>query len=161
MTHDERQQLIDQYAAGYADITRALEGLTDDQLSARPIPGKWSAREIVHHLADSETHSALRLRTLLVEPRPVIAAYDQEAYAVRLRYNERPIEPALQAFEAARATTMQLLRAMSDDDWRREGTHSASGRYTAETWLAIYAVHARDHAAQIVRLREALTPAAR
>jgi uncharacterized damage-inducible protein DinB len=161
MTHEERHQLIEQYAAGYEDVTRALEGLTEEQLSAHPIPGKWSAREIVHHLADSESISAQRLRKLLVEARPLIQGYDQEEYARRLRYNERPLAPALAAFRAARATTLQLLSAMTDDDWRREGTHSESGRYTAESWLAIYAVHARNHAAQIVRLREALAATAR
>jgi hypothetical protein len=161
MTHEERNQLIEQYAAGYEDVTRALEGLTEEQLSAHPIPGKWSAREIVHHLADSESISAQRIRALLVERRPVIQGYDQEEYARRLRYNERPLAPALAAFQAARATTLQLLSAMNDDDWRREGTHSESGRYTAENWLAIYAAHARNHAAQIVRLREALAATAR
>ena len=159
MTHEERQKLIYQYAAGYADVTRALEGLSEDQLSARPLPGKWSAREIVHHLADSESISAQRLRRLLVEDRPVVQGYDQDDYARRLRYNERPIGPALAAFEAARATTLQILGAMSDEDWRREGTHSDSGRYTVETWLAIYAVHARNHAAQIAALRDALAAA--
>ena len=156
MTHEERQKLIDQYAAGYDDVTRALEGLSQDQLAARPLPGKWSALEIVHHLADSESISAQRLRRLLVEDRPVIQGYDQDDYARRLRYNERPIEPALAAFQAARATTLQILRAMSDEDWRREGTHSESGRYTVEAWLAIYAAHARNHAAQIAALRDAL-----
>ena len=43
---------------------------------------------------------------------------------------------------------------MKDDDWARAGTHSESGRYTAEDWLTIYAAHAHNHAAQIRRLRE-------
>jgi len=61
------------------------------------------------------------------------------------------------AFLAARATTAQILGTMSDEDWRREGTHSESGRYTAENWLEIYAKHAHDHAAQIQRLKEAVS----
>ena len=64
--------------------------------------------------------------------------------------------PALEAFRSARATTVQLLSLMSDEDWQREGTHSESGRYTAEDWLRIYASHAHNHAAQIRRLRDAL-----
>ena len=58
-------------------------------------------------------------------------------------------------FRAARATTLQLLEHLSSDDWRREGWHTESGRYDAETWLNIYAAHAHDHAAQIRRLCEA------
>ena len=156
MNLDERKKLIDQYAAGYAEVSASLEGFPATSLTAHLIDGKWSAAEIVHHLADSETTSALRLRRLLVEDHPLIQGYDQEAYATSLSYNQRDIAPALDAFKAARATTAQLLQLMNDEDWQREGTHSESGAYTPEDWLKIYAVHAHNHAAQIRRLREAL-----
>jgi hypothetical protein len=156
MTTEERRELIERYRRGVAEVEQALEGFPADALSARSIPGKWSAREIVQHLADSESISGQRLRKLLAEERPVIHGYDQERYAVRLRYNEREMGPALEAFRAARATTAQILEAMTPDDWKREGWHTESGAYTPETWLRIYAVHAHDHAAQIRRLREAM-----
>ena len=156
MTHEERQALIEQYKAGYEEVARSLEGFPEAALSEHPLPGKWSAREIVQHLADSEMNSAIRLRKLLTEESPQIQGYDQEEYAARLRYNERDIAPALDAFRGARATSAQLLDAMTDEDWSRAGTHSESGRYTAEDWLRIYATHAHGHASQIRRLREAL-----
>ncbi|HKE60510.1 MAG TPA: DinB family protein [Pyrinomonadaceae bacterium] len=156
MTPEERSDLIERYHAGYQEVIDALEGFPADSLGAHPIPGKWSAREIVHHLADSESISAHRLRRLLVEDNAVIQGYDQDEYATKLRYNERDLAPALEAFRAARATTVQLLKLMSDDDWKREGTHTESGRYTSEIWLTIYAAHAHNHAAQIQRLRETL-----
>ena len=156
MTNEERQALIEQYKAGYDEVARSLEGFPPESLSAHPLPGKWSAREIVQHLADSEMNSAIRLRKLLTEESPQIQGYDQEDYARRLRYNERDMAPALDALRGARATTGQLLDSMTDDDWSREGTHTESGRYTAEDWLRIYADHAHNHAAQIRRLREEL-----
>jgi hypothetical protein len=156
MTAAERQQLIHRYAAGYEAVARELESFPAERLGDHPITGKWSAREIVHHLADSETISAQRLRKLLTEDRALIWGYDQEYFARRLRYNERDMAPALDAFRAARATTLQILEGMSEADWNREGFHTESGRYTPETWLTIYAAHAHDHAAQIRRLREAL-----
>ena len=154
MTHEERQALVAQYKAGYEEVARNLEGFPEAALSERPLPGKWSAREIVQHLADSEMNSAIRLRKLLTEEDAQIQGYDQEDYAARLRYNERDIAPALEVFRAARATTSQILERMNEDDWAREGTHTESGRYTAEDWLRIYAAHAHNHAAQIRRLRE-------
>jgi len=156
MTPEERHVLIKQYGAGYDEVIDALDNFPAESLGAHPIPGKWSAREIVHHLGDSETTSAIRIRRLLVEDDPAIQGYDQDQYATRLRYNDRDMAPALEAFRAARETTMQLLPSLSDDDWQRAGTHSESGRYTLEDWLRIYAAHAHNHAAQIRRLRDAL-----
>jgi DinB superfamily len=160
MTPEERQTLIDQYKAGFDEVSRNLADFPSNSLTAHPIPGKWSAAEIVHHLADSETISGQRLRRLLVEDHPLIQGYDQDQYATMLRYNDRDIGPALDAFRAARATSAQLIDAMKEEDWRREGTHSESGSYSAEDWLRIYAAHAHNHAAQIGRLREALVSGA-
>lgn len=156
MDAEERRKLIAKYNDGYNEVSDALKDFPNELLTARPLPGKWTAREIIHHLADSENTSALRLRKLLVESRPVIQGYDQDQFAIRLRYNERDTGPALDAFRAARATTAQLLALMTDDDWQREGEHTESGRYTAETWLTIYAEHSHNHAAQIRRLRSLL-----
>lgn len=156
MTAEERRLLIEKYISGYQEVVNALEGFPTESLTAHPIPGKWSAREIVHHLADSESTSAMRLRRLLVEDKPLIQGYDQDQFASTLRYNERDMAPALDAFRAARATTAQVLALMSEDEWKREGVHSESGRYTPDDWLVIYAAHAHNHAAQIRRLRETL-----
>jgi len=160
MNRQEREQLIAQYAAGYDQVVAALQGFPAGKLTAHAIAGKWSAAEIVHHLADSESTSAIRIRKLLAEDKPLIQGYDQEQWTARLRYNEREIAPSLEAFRLARATTMQLLPGMSDADWAREGWHTESGRYSAETWLKIYAVHAHNHAAQITRLKGAVAEAA-
>ena len=157
MTPEERNDLIAKYASGYDEVMNALNGFPAESLAAHPIPGKWSAREIVHHLGDSESTSAWRLRKLLVEDNPLIQGYDQDEFATRLRYNERDMAPALEAFRRARESTMQVIELMTEDDWKRAGTHSESGPYSTEDWLRIYAKHAHEHAAQIRRLREALS----
>jgi hypothetical protein len=156
MNPEERKPLISAYAEGYQEVVQALEGFPQDRLEAHPIPGKWSAKEIVHHLADSESTSAMRLRRLLTEENPMIQGYDEADWAIKLKYNERDMEPALEALRAARATTVQLLAFMSEQDWQRQGTHTESGVYTPEHWLKIYASHAHNHAAQIRRLKDAL-----
>lgn len=156
MNSDERNELIEQYAKGYHEVTAALEGFPQDKLAANLIPGKWSAKEIVHHLGDSESTAAIRLRRLLVEDNPVIQGYDQDAFALRLKYNQRDLGPSLDAFRSARESTRQILALMSDEEWTREGVHTENGRYTPEHWLRIYAAHAHNHAAQIRRLREAI-----
>jgi DinB superfamily len=157
MNTQERQELIQQYVSGFDEVIETLQGMDEKMLRERAIPGKWTACEIIHHLADSETTSALRLRRLLVEESPLIQAYDQDAFADSLHYNDRELSPALEAFRSARATTAQLFPFMTDEDWRRSGTHSESGPYSAEDWLRIYAAHAHNHANQIRQLKEAMS----
>jgi hypothetical protein len=152
MEQARRQELIEQYRNGYQAIVDALEGITEEELDAREAPGEWSPREIIHHLADSEMASALRLRMFVVEERPSIIGYDQEEYARKLFY-DRPIEASLGAFRYARETTAELLDRMTDEHWQRVGTHSESGTYGALDWLTIYADHGHEHADQIRRAR--------
>ena len=98
MTSEERKDLIATYKAGYDEVAKALTNFPAEALTAHPIAGKWSAAEIVHHLADSETTSGLRFRRLIVEDHPLIQGYDQDDYAARLNYNQREMAPSLEAF---------------------------------------------------------------
>ncbi len=143
-----RRTLVERYRDGYRAVAEAVEGLTDAELDTRPTDGGWSARQIVHHLADSEMTSAIRLRRLVAEDRPVIVGYDEAEFARRLHY-ERPIGPSLDALRASRASTADLLDRLTEAEWARTGTHSESGPYSVERWLEIYASHGHDHAAQI------------
>jgi hypothetical protein len=149
MDADARKKLLDQYEDGYRVVAEALVGAKDDELDARPGPGKWTAREVVHHLADSEMTAAVRARLLIAVDRPQIVGFDQDEFARRLHY-DRPIEASLDAFKAARRATAELLERVTEAEWKREGTHSEHGRYTLERWLEIYATHAHKHAEQIL-----------
>lgn len=154
MDDQKRRELIDKYKDGYRAVSEALSGIGEKELDAHPAPGKWSAREIVHHLADSEMTSAIRLRRLLAEERPHIQGYDQEEFARRLHY-DRPYQRSLEAFRYARESTAEILDRMTPAEWAREGTHSEVGRYTVEHWLETYSGHAHNHAEQIRRARTA------
>jgi hypothetical protein len=101
MDRQTRDQMVARYKDGYRLVAAALQGATDAELDAKPGPGKWSAREIVHHLGDSEMTSAVRLRLLVAEDRAQIRPYDQELFARALHY-DRPIAASLRAFQAAR-----------------------------------------------------------
>ena len=157
MDPETRRKLIDQYKDGYRVVAEALEGATEAELDAHPAPGKWSAREIVHHLADSEMTSAVRLRLLLATDAPVDRRATTRTSVARLS--------ALRPAHRARRSTAFARRAahdgrLSGPDERRptgreKAPHSESGRYTTDTWLEIYAVHAHNHAAQIRRARAA------
>ena len=101
MERKERERMVALYRDGYRAVAEALHNATEEELGASPAPGKWCAREIVHHLADSEMTAAIRLRRLLTEDRPTIHGYDQEEFARRLHY-DRPHQTSLEAFRYAR-----------------------------------------------------------
>jgi hypothetical protein len=132
-------------------LADAVSGLSDEQLDHRPTDGGWSAREVVHHTADSELTSAVRLRRLVAEDRPQITGYDADVFAARLHYDTRPVQPSLEAIRFARASTASILDALSDEEWERAGTHTELGEYSIDTWLEIYAAHCHDHADQVRR----------
>lgn len=155
MDAERRRALIDRYRDGHRVVTEALAGAeADGELDRSPGEGEWSAREVAHHLADSETTSYIRLRRLLAEDDAVIPAYDENLFARRLHY-ERPIATSLDVLRTVRHATAELLDALTEEEWQRTGTHTDSGPYSVETWLEIYAGHAHDHADQIRRARAA------
>lgn len=119
----------------------------------RHVEGGWSARQVIHHVADSEAQSYARLRRLLAEPSgSVIPGYDEAAWAqcAQLGYQELPVEHSLAVFRAVRAASLDVLHRLRDEDLERYGEHSESGRYTVAMWFDIYTEHPRTHAAQLI-----------
>ena len=152
MTRDERAELIAMYAAGYDEIVASLAGITDDEWEAREAPGEWSPRDVVHHMADSEMITAVGFRLMIATDGAPMINYDQDHLARVLHY-DRPIEDSLEAFRFARASTVPLLEAMTDEEWTHVGVLPDGRRYGAETILTWYGPHAHKHADQIRRAR--------
>jgi DinB superfamily len=149
LTRDERQKLIEQYAAGPARLKAALATVPAAAMQWRPKPGEWSAHEIVVHCADSETNSFVRIRFLAADKEPVLQGYDQDHWAKTFDYHTLPMETALAVVTGVRDSTTALIRRLPDSAWSNVGRHTESGRYTAEDWLKIYADHLEGHARQI------------
>jgi hypothetical protein len=154
LTAEQRNTLIEQYASGYDAVMSALDGITPEELDSREGPGEWSPRQVVHHLGDSEMTSAIRIRRMIAEDNPLLQGYDQELFADVLFY-DRPIETSLVAFRGARASTVPIFRALSEEQWARTGNHSETGQTSVEDSLVYYADHAHNHADQIRRARAA------
>ena len=152
MDLEERNKLIAQYRDGYAAIAAVLLKITPEELDAKPGPDRWSTREILHHLADSEMTAAVRLRLLLAQDRPTIHGYDQDQFARTLHY-DRPHETSLELFRWSRESTAELLELLTPEEWLREGTHTEAGPFGVEAWLKTYAGHAHRHARQISEAR--------
>ncbi len=154
-TKAERDTLIQRYEEGPARLRAALAKVPPEARKWQPAEGKWSVHEVVCHCADSETNAAARIRYLAAEPDPKILGYDQAHWAIALDYHAAPLEPALATVEAVRANTAALLKRLPEKTWSAVGTHTESGRYTCDDWLAVYAEHLEKHSRQIERNMEA------
>jgi hypothetical protein len=110
----------------------------------------WSAREVVHHIADAELVESHRLRRILAEDYPILPWVDEEEDARRLHY-ERPIEASVALFVALVEANAALIESLAQSEWLRFGAHSRTGRYSVEDWLQGMSAHAHDHVAQLLR----------
>ena len=154
MTSAERVELIDRYKQGYAGVVAALAGIAPDELDWKPAKSEWSAREVVHHLADSEMIAAVRLRRMLIADDAQLWRYDPDELAVRFTYAERPLEAAMALFQGVRAYTAELLDRMTEADWAKAGMPTPTGEYSTARWLQSYGPHAHEHAEQIRNNRD-------
>ena len=135
------------------DVRRAIAGLSERQLSEPESPGKWSMRQVVQHLSDSELVCGYRLRLVLAQDRPTLTGYDQDLWSERLMYQQAAVEPAIENFTILRRANLRLLAAASAADLQRVGVHSERGEESVAHMICMYAGHDLLHLAQLARIR--------
>ena len=132
-------------------IAEYLEILGPRQ-SAIPAPGKWSAAEIVSHLADCEIVFAFRLRQTLAEHNPTIQPFDQEKWAAQ--YPGTAAALALESFSALRKWNLLLIQSALPAHAGRTMNHPERGTMTFQTLVETMAGHDLNHLAQLRRIAE-------
>src|SRR5215216_4326643 len=78
-----------------AVLTARVAGLSEAELNTETIPGEWTVRQIVHHLADSHMNSVIRLKCILTMEQPPLIGYPQEKWAELADVYDTPIEESL------------------------------------------------------------------
>jgi hypothetical protein len=143
--------------AGTPEALRlAVAGLTSEQEKRPEAPGKWSSRQALRHLADSELVGAFRFRMILAHDAPELPGYDQDAWAERLHYQEVDTAASLADFAALRAANLRLLRRATPEDLKRVMRHSERGDEALGKMIAMYAGHDLVHLDQVHRIRKAI-----
>ena len=118
-------------------------GTTD----TRPAPGKWTFREILAHMADTETVFAVRLRHAVAEDHYTIQPFDQERWA--RGYAATDLEEALALFHATRAWNLRFIAAQPPATMEKTLTHPELGTMTFRALVETMAGHDRNHLLQI------------
>ena len=152
----DHSTLIDEYLAGPQKLRDAIAGMTAEQIDAAPIPGKWSTRQVICHIADFEPVYADRMKRALVESEPTVFGGDPDTFAARLAYDQRDIDEELLMIESVRKHMARILRTLNSDDFQRKVSHAEAGPLTVEQLLTNITNHIPHHIAFIEEKRAAL-----
>ncbi|MEI6407351.1 MAG: DinB family protein [Actinomycetes bacterium] len=146
-------ELIAKYELGTQVVIDAIGDYEGLDIDAKH-PEGWSPRQIMHHLADSETNSYIRLRRLIGEENgTLLSGYDEGAWATNstLGYEVLPIDRSYTLFMSVRMASAEILPRITEADLKKTGVHSEIGQYTLANWFNSYVAHPYDHADQITR----------
>lgn len=153
------QSLYDVYLAGPSRFRQSLRGLSQSEMTAYPIEGKWSIKEIAFHLVDSETVAAVRIRQAITQSDSDLAFYDQDEWARIMIYrqmSEAQLEAQLALFAHLRVSTAFLLKGIPDTAWEQTGTHRRRGEMSVRDLFGLYCGHCEKHIQQILERRRLL-----
>src|SRR5580693_5653181 len=141
-------------AATPKKLGRLIARASAAKLRKRAAPGKWSASEILAHLADCEIVTAWRMRQILGAPGTPIQPFDQDAWAAAGHYEKRDARKSLEQFRVAREGNLALLKSLTPEQWKHHGMHAERGVETIEHITCMMAGHDINHLGQVERILE-------
>jgi uncharacterized damage-inducible protein DinB len=156
MPHSRFDGLIADYLDGPIQLRRVVTGMSQQQLEARPVPGKWSTLEVVCHLGDSEQAWCHRMKRVIAEEKPLLIAYDESRFTAALPYHEQKLEEELILLEGMRQQLARILKSLPESAWVRTCVHSERGLMTLEEMLEAEVEHVPHHIRHINEKRKAL-----
>jgi len=137
-------------------LERRTAGVPDEVLRRPEAPGKWSAIEVIQHLADTELVIGWRTRMVLTQDRPALQGYDQDAWARTLGYRDVPLEMALEQLRGTRMANLRLWHSLTAAQRERVGLHSERGPESVDRLIRLMGAHDLVHRRQIDRVLAAV-----
>ena len=130
--------------ASQAGALDSLASLSDAQGKHRYGADKWSVKEVMGHITDSERVFAYRMMRIARGDSTPLVGFDQQPYVDAANFDALPIATLIDGFRTTRAATLSLMKQIEDEAWPRMGT--ASGFPVSARALAyIIAGHATHH----------------
>ena len=155
LSRHERERAVTEIAALPARMRAAVSGLTEAQLDTPYREGGWTIRQVVHHVPDSHLNSYVRYKLALTEDEPTIKPYDESAWAKFEDSRATPIETSLRLLETLHERWVNLMRGMTEAQWKRRFLHPEHGPMALDLTAAMYAWHGAHHLAHITNARAA------
>lgn len=154
LSDEQRRDIVEKIATVPAKLRAAVWGLSSEQLDTPYRPEGWTARQVVHHLADSHANAYIRFRLALTEQEPAIKPYDEKGWALLADARSAPVEFSLVMLESLHQRWVWLLRSLTLADLDRSLRHPKMGVMNLKTLIRLYEWHGRHHIAHITALRE-------
>ena len=133
------------------DTLALLRGVGEERAGHRYAPGKWSIKEVVGHLIDTERIFAYRALAIARGEQKPLPGMDQNEYMAGANFDARTLADLLDEFERVRRSNVLMLRGLSDEAWSRRGVAS-DNEVTVRAIAYIIAGHEAHHV-QILRTR--------
>lgn len=131
-------------------IPEIAEQLGPKGLCLTYAPGKWTAAQVLAHLADCEMAFGFRVRQVVAEPQLPIQPFDETRWS--RDYAAMNGLEAAKTFHALRAWNLALFRLLSPADLAQAATHPVRGPESAGTVIRIMAGHTLNHLAQLEKI---------
>jgi uncharacterized damage-inducible protein DinB len=140
----ETADVLDALRVQIRESLALLRGVSAEASLARYAPGKWSVRELVGHVTDSERIFAYRALRFGRGDETPLAGFEQDDYIPAAHFDRRPWSDLLGELEAVRRTSVQLFEGFDEEAWSRKGTASGNGM-TVRALAYVIAGHERHH----------------
>src|ERR1017187_4071367 len=131
-------------------IPAIAQSLGTEGLKRTYAPGKWSAAQVITHLADCEIAFGFRVRQIIAEPAVGIQTFDENQWA--RHYDRVDGLAAAQTFHTLRAWNLALFRRLSAEELDTAAMHPQRGQENASTAIRIIAGHTLNHLAQLEKI---------
>lgn len=149
-------ELINAFERCVDEVVQAVQGLSLEELKARPIEGKWSTLEVVCHLADTEVYFTDRIERTIAVDNPLLMGVDERPYPDRIQFQEQLLEEEIELMTVLRRRTARILRRQPESVWERTAVHSSSGLCTLEDLVKKAIGHVHHHLPFIAEKRQVL-----
>jgi hypothetical protein len=154
LTTSERNECIQKIQQLPLKLETAVKGLSDAQLNTPTGEGKWTGRQIAHHIADANLNAYARMKLIVTEEKPILKPYNQDQWAALADSQNGSVEPTLTLIKGLNERWSIFLRSLPETCWTREGIHLENGKVTLDDVLRIYSRHGETHVQQIISFRE-------
>jgi hypothetical protein len=131
--------------AGQIGVTLVeLRKITGENSLRRYEPGKWSVREVVGHMIDTERIFAYRALRFARNDRTNLPGFEQDDYIPAANFDQRPWEDLLDEFYAVRRSNLAFFRGLAEEAWMRRGVAN-NNEMSVRAAAYIIAGHERHH----------------